>query len=74
MEFTEEEHQECAASLGLDSMPPMFTEIVLEQRKHGPAPTPVVVATCPTITREQFIMTLPETHPARIAWNKEHQQ
>ncbi len=54
-EFTEEEHQSCAESLGLESMPPMFTQVILEARANGAPKTPVVVAEFPTMTREEFI-------------------
>jgi hypothetical protein len=39
----------------MESMPPMFTEIILQQRANGASPSPVVVAVCPTMSREEFI-------------------
>lgn len=69
-QFTEEEHQACAASLGLESMPPMFTQAILEARANGAPKTPVVIAEFPSMTREEHIRTLPENHPARIAQEK----
>ena len=55
MEFTEEEHEACTASLGMESMPPMFTEIILQQRVRAASPSPVVVAVCRVMSREEFI-------------------
>ena len=53
-EYSEKEHQECAASLGLDAAPALFTECILDARANGPG-EPVTVAECPEITREGFL-------------------
>lgn len=55
-------------------LPAAFVDVLIYQRKYGPLPTPLVVAVCPTISREEFIRTLPENHPARIAQKKEQQK
>jgi hypothetical protein len=53
--FTDEEHAQCAKSIGLVSMPKEFTQVILEQRHNGPSPEPVIVATFPEMTREEFL-------------------
>jgi hypothetical protein len=63
---------EVMADLGVE-LPASFVDAIIRQREHGPSPTPTIIAVCPTISREQFILTLPENHPARLALNKENQ-
>ena len=63
VDFTDEEHQACAESLDMDSMPPMFTQVILEARANGAQKAPVVVARCPEMSREEF-----------IAWRDSHKE
>lgn len=61
---------EILRDVGVEKMPRRFINSILAQRRNGPADGPVVVAEFPTMTRREFIRTLPANHPARIAQEK----
>jgi hypothetical protein len=46
------------------ALPKIFVDAILNQK---PGDGPKVIAVCPTLSREDFIRTLPPDHPARIA-------
>jgi hypothetical protein len=46
---------EVLRDVGVESMPAILADAIIHQRQHGPSATPVVVATFPTMTREEFI-------------------
>jgi hypothetical protein len=53
---------------------PMLSEILydaVKNQKRGNGTK--VIAVCPTLSREDFIKTLPPDHPARIAQEKKEQ-
>jgi hypothetical protein len=51
-------------------LPTCFVDAILNAKKGD---GPKVVAVAPTLTREDFIRTLPANHPARIAQEKKQQ-
>lgn len=54
----------------MQDMPDIFVDAIVNQK---PGDGPRVIAVCPTLSREDFIKTLPPDHPARIAQeNKEN--
>lgn len=54
----------------ITSMPKPFMDAILNQK---PGDGTKVIAVCPTLSREDFIRTLPPDHPARIAQEKREQ-
>jgi hypothetical protein len=54
----------------ITSMPKPFMDAIVNQKRGDGTK---VIAVCPTLSREDFIKTLPPDHPARIAQEKKEQ-